>query len=397
MTLFPEQPAPKINYGYWQVDGKRFFEKIECLQYASKIKNYNVTYHCFDQEYSSFNWADDTYSVNLDELYKRRAQQIRDKYNYVMVAFSGGSDSRNILDTFLENNIHIDEIVSYYPIRVSDKLLSNFDINNKSAKNNIFEYYLACQPTLKEISAKYPNIKITIIDYTEPVLDIVANDQAEKLVKYGTTLGIYNAGERILSEMLKTYSEKYNNACCVYGIDKPSIRFDFRTDRMGFCISDFSHNKCRFVIDGYQPVIEPFYTTPDMPEIFFAQSQAIKRYLMPLIMKEPTVIPSMRELFRNTNHTDIKIIESHCDVIKSILYKNFNPTIYQTDKPRTQLLGQDSDAWFHETGLVDKKTIDYFVGQYKNWSHGIDERFITRDEYGYALAWKPYSTKTYWC
>ena len=97
-----------------------FFNKIECLQYASKIKNYKVSYHLFDSAYEALDWTAEPKS-SLDELYKLRAWQIRDKYKYVVLAFSGGADSSNVLDTFIENNIPLDEIVTYYPIKAIEK------------------------------------------------------------------------------------------------------------------------------------------------------------------------------------------------------------------------------------------------------------------------------------
>jgi hypothetical protein len=393
--LYANSISQQRNSGYWQVNGRCFFEKIKCLQYASKIKNYNITYHLFDNEFGSLDWASDQI-FNLDELYKRRAQQIRDKYKYVMVAFSGGADSRNLLNTFLENNIPIEEIVSYYPIQASAKLMNKFDATDKSANNAIFEYYLACQPTLQEISKKYPNIKITIIDYTEYSIDIINSDQPEKLIKYGTTLGIYNAGERMLSNMLKNYSEKYNSACCVYGIDKPNIVYDIVNKRLGFNQSDFAHNKCKFEIDGYYPNIEPFYSTPNMPEIMLAQAKAINRTLLPMLTAE-VIPPALQEIIRITPNPNILKLDEHTDIIKSILYKNYNPLIYQTDKPIMTFAGQESDHWFVKSGLVDSKAVDYFQGQHKDWLHGVDDALIVRDDKGMPLRFKSYLSKVHWC
>ena len=50
--------------------------------------------------------------VPLSEYYRRRAQQIRDKYDYVVLLYSGGPDSNNILHAFVHNGIKIDEIVN---------------------------------------------------------------------------------------------------------------------------------------------------------------------------------------------------------------------------------------------------------------------------------------------
>jgi len=50
-------------------------------------------------------------SESLDFLYALRARQLREKYDYLVLYFSGGADSTNILKTFIDNNIFLDEIV----------------------------------------------------------------------------------------------------------------------------------------------------------------------------------------------------------------------------------------------------------------------------------------------
>ena len=52
-------------------------------------------------------------SCSLQEMYRQRAQQIRNTYDYVVLYFSGGSDSITAFNAFVKNNIHIDEVVVY--------------------------------------------------------------------------------------------------------------------------------------------------------------------------------------------------------------------------------------------------------------------------------------------
>ena len=49
---------------------------------------------------------------SLKELCKQHAQYIRDSYDYVILYFSGGSDSTTVLNSFLDNDIKIDEIIT---------------------------------------------------------------------------------------------------------------------------------------------------------------------------------------------------------------------------------------------------------------------------------------------
>ena len=52
-----------------------------------------------DALYGSVNWKTEP-SFSLKELYKLRAQEIRDTYQKVVVCLSGGIDSRNVLESF---------------------------------------------------------------------------------------------------------------------------------------------------------------------------------------------------------------------------------------------------------------------------------------------------------
>jgi len=50
---------------------------------------------------------------SLSNLYRKRAQQIRDSYDYIVLYFSGGSDSITMLNAFMKNDIEVDEVVVY--------------------------------------------------------------------------------------------------------------------------------------------------------------------------------------------------------------------------------------------------------------------------------------------
>jgi hypothetical protein len=106
--------------------------------------------------FSQFDWKTEP-SESLQQLYKERAQQIRDDYEYVILCYSGGNDSTNILETFYYNNIHIDEIVVVGAI--SQDKTQNTDDNHNA------DIYFNALPTLN--SMNLPNTKITVIDYTK--------------------------------------------------------------------------------------------------------------------------------------------------------------------------------------------------------------------------------------
>jgi hypothetical protein len=106
-------PFEKTINGYYRV-GKKFFYK----KYGAAIESDNTMQPIsWDFHRSAFECVINNPNINLNllDLYKERAQQLRDSYDYLILAYSGGSDSDNMLKTFLYNNIKIDEIWSDFP------------------------------------------------------------------------------------------------------------------------------------------------------------------------------------------------------------------------------------------------------------------------------------------
>jgi hypothetical protein len=109
-----------------------------------------------DSLYGSVDWKTEP-SFSLKELYKLRAQEIRDSYERVILCLSGGIDSRNVLESFYYNNIQIDEIISVGAFS-QDKYFGSDENNNR-------EIYVNVKQLLNELDL--PNTKISFLDYTE--------------------------------------------------------------------------------------------------------------------------------------------------------------------------------------------------------------------------------------
>ena len=96
--------------GYYKVGNKTFAGKLEAVLEAQATKQ-NVEWNFFDDVFEKINWFEEP-TMTIDQLYKIRAQQIREKYDYVVVFASGGADSTNVVKSFINNGIKIDEIIS---------------------------------------------------------------------------------------------------------------------------------------------------------------------------------------------------------------------------------------------------------------------------------------------
>lgn len=366
--------AEKISYktgrGYWEINGKYFFNKAECLKYATENKIFNsIKYNFFDSVYKSLDWTKEP-TETLNELYLKRALQLRDKYDYLILCFSGGSDSTNILNTFLKNNIRLDEIYTVYPVSVIEKLLPQFDKNDNNEYNLIFEYVEAALPKLKEVSVTHPNIKITIDDSSTRSIQFVESTSVDKLFFSGYMTSPTLSGQYMLAERLRSLADK-KKVAAICGLDKPRIIYDFNVKRFGAIFHDFNNFWGNVNINGFEAITECFYLTPDMPTITQKQSFQIKRKLLELANINGVASLLSLGFVKNSS----LIFDAHDEFFKRALYEDWNSSVWQAKKTTSFFYMRQSN-WFHRTNLTDSRIKDYYDGQVKELLHGISSSLI---------------------
>ena len=101
---------PHKELGYYTCDNKIFTSKIHACIHATSVKK-PLEWHFNDDTFDNFPWNVEPVE-SLDELYFRRARELREQYDYICLAFSGGGDSNNILEAFLRQGLFIDEVVT---------------------------------------------------------------------------------------------------------------------------------------------------------------------------------------------------------------------------------------------------------------------------------------------
>ena len=99
--------------GYYTVGQEKIHHKPIALMRATETNQF-PEWHFNRTQLDAQVW-DVEPSASLQELYRIRAQQIRDKYDYIRLEFSGGADSTVVLYSFLNNGIFVDEIVTRWP------------------------------------------------------------------------------------------------------------------------------------------------------------------------------------------------------------------------------------------------------------------------------------------
>jgi hypothetical protein len=311
--------------GYWEVNSKKFISKFEALKYATEI-NQSVKYIFFDKVWDSFDRTN-LGKVKLNYLYRCRAQQLRDEYDYLILYFSGGADSYNVLRSFIDNNIKIDEVCVRWPMITIDKKLYNPNNIDTSAFNYLSEWDYAIKPVLDHLAQKHPEIKITIVDWSSSYTPEI---YTEELIK---KTGVWNDVEM---PMLLSYStsenyflDKGKKVASVYGIDKPLIGIKDNKWYMAFADSSTGMG-----IPHYNDLnnVEYFYWTPSMPELAFEQAHVVCSFLE---KNEHLIKFFFSESWKSWNSDKQSFIESRSaqnEIIKNLMYDNWTK-VFQSDKP----------------------------------------------------------------
>lgn len=362
--------------GYWGVNGLYFFNKAECLRYASMIKDTNVKYYFYDSVYRSLNWSIEP-KENLKELYKRRAQYLRDKYDYLILSFSGGSDSTNILKTFIDNGIKLDEIYCEYPIEYVEKHINTFNHDRNNPDHIMFEWETAAKPTLIKLSKTNPEIKITAISGAKDSQSILENCEIHKHDRSGL---VFNASSR-WTRLYETVRDrtKYGSVGCISGVDKPRIAYNPTSGKFFSLYSDTNNliyfPKLSFDQTGYDLYFDHFYLSYEFPEINQKQCFIFKHKILELIHSEN--IELYKSLVMKVTDDGTHVYDTHQDFFKTLLYDFWDNTLYQAIKS-DNFFYPPAMKWYHDEIANDKRSNDFLDKQILEILHGIDDRFISK-------------------
>ena len=361
--MYGIEQNPKL--GYYKAGDKIFYSKPEAHIYATET-NQKVSWQFNDVAFGKFDWTVEPES-SLPEIYKRRAQQLRDTYDWIRVEASGGADSTTAIYSFLLNGIHLDEVVFRYP-KQADKGVTDDPFNTKP-ENTLSEFQFAAKPLLEWVKTHAPNTTVTIQDYSENLL--TENYMKDESWVF-TTRDWFQPGHGIKHNNFGTTDHKEladsgKKICALYGVDKPKIAIIDNSWYLYFLDTYANHSNP--VVGDYTNITsELFYWTPDMPELCAKQAHVIRRWFD---------MPQNQHLKHIVHHANNNADQrtTYENLIKALIYPDYDPATWQTAKP-TSSFYNEMDHWFHvnlagtqlysawESGLqflVDKIDKKYFV------------------------------------
>lgn len=321
--------------GYWLVNEKKFINKHQALVYASDTRS-NVSFHFHDDTWANFDRAL-LGKFSLDELYKQRALQLREKYDYLILYFSGGADSYNILRTFVDNGIKLDEVcVKWCSItQNANTTVYTPNTNETSAYNYLSEWDYAIQPVLKNLASSNPEIKIEIVDWSKDI----NNTDFEKVFSIVNhwhdievpSLAVWSPSEqRLVEKGIKVGS--------IYGVDKPVTYFEDGNAYMAFNDSAVSMGTPN-PINIYGT--EYFYWSRDLPILPFEMAYKSIQW----ILSSPEIYNKCaydKERRYNKDHLKIAFQMQQTE-LRYVLYTNWSNR-FQAFKP-TKVDRSDKQFW----------------------------------------------------
>lgn len=342
--------------GFYSVDNLEFDSKIRACLFASQHDK-KVSWNFNNEQFGMFDWTVEP-NETLDQLYDKRAREIREKYDYVLLSYSGGSDSHNMLMSFLRQNLLVDEIV----VNCMNKANKNFivlDKNIKASWNTGAEHFLQTMPRLKELESRLTKTKITVVD--------LSNYLFEAFLDYGDESWVMDRREGLnplnvtrynyaYFKDLRTKFDKNYKIALVVGIEKPKtfiknniFKIQF-TDRSANIVPIDDHLK-----DYSNSSMEFFYWSPDSTKMLCKQAHTIKRWL--------ESNPEKMYLWEADSITPSRWRLVHEKVLRNLIYSTWNESWFQTDKSISDW-NSEFDQWFYR-GYSDTTT-------YKIWKSGID-------------------------
>ena len=350
--------------GYYRVGDKFYNYKINALLEASRTKQ-DVTWDFNHRTYSE-QTSRPRLNVPLSLLYRERAQQLRDQYDYLIIAFSGGADSDTVLKTFLENNIKIDEVWVDWQLAAIEK--SGYKLNlSKDASNMPSEWFLVIKPELDKLRTSHPEIKIRLTDSITDVYTPLDDKNDRRISNLLGTVG-GDCRRSNLDHYVRSISDD-KTVAVVLGIDK--VMPYSNEKEYGILFSD---SCTAWKSSGFEQgdcILEYFYWSPEFPEIVIEQGHLLWDHL--LANPEFTKI-RMAAWVNGVDWVDRdKIFDN---VIKAICYPKWDFSKHQVNKGKFHAGTSYSylRKWKNE-GLNQGN--ESFLSSYFNL---IDDRFVDHQD-----------------
>ena len=372
---------PGDRYGFYQIGSINTYSRYQLIDIHHRLpQSWKWIYN--DDFFGLFDWSKEP-KKTLEQLYRERAAQLRQDNDYLILFYSGGYDSSNMLHAFLDNNIHFDELCVFY---------SRYDrISSQHNELSNFTWQ-----KIKYLTDLYPWIKVRRVDYADYFLkwDTLVKDagySSNLMDAFGISLPINPLINDLMFKFIDDYQallKKGKKVSWVWGVDKPCLRyldnkwiFNFLDHMIQWNISPMRQT----LDDGTIGNIEFFYWSPEAEcaNIIIKQCHLLKKQYDAQAQLDFSKIPGAKKFKDNFGYEIDKMNENF---VKTIYPRDFKFKEKFFTLKNTHLRG-DRDNWFFESNhdkaklhfdlfnSLKSKTYDHYKSWYKD-KNSIDSGFI---------------------
>jgi hypothetical protein len=362
------RPAGHLNkHGYFSVGNQNLYSKLDAIR-LSVATGEPVQWHYNDEVFSKLDWTVEP-EKDIRTMYRERAQAIRDKFDYVVVMFSGGSDSTTVLDSFINNNIPVDEVFMHQWIKYQPEGVDSY-------MNAEITY--SALPYLKRKLPTAWNTNVRLHDPSDYALACL-NDANFRERSYREVNNIHNLQwisihhnlHRRFPEYLKLIDQG-KRIVFVWGEAKPHINYDLEKNKHYFYFEDhYAHApqpRDQELNDPYCQH-EQFYDDPLHPEIKVKQAHLVLNVLKQITHRSDIF------LCRDSLDRHYRVVGSETyhngqyyaldrNAFNSTIYPDWNFLTYHQDKRPGRLI-HPAHAWIEKIDPVAaRKWIAGYINTY---------------------------------
>ena len=321
------------KHGVYEVGDYKTYSKLEAIELQRRMGS-DVRWNFNDEAFGSVDWTKEP-DVDLWEMYKARARQIRESYDYVVLFFSGGSDSTNILKAWIEADCKIDEVANLW----------NYDATKNKQDYMNAEINHVAMPIIQNLKDRGYDFKYRLIDISQLCVDWIRHIDLDYNYFVNYHYSPNNPSKSLLREKIPDYVNLINSGkslCFVWGVEKPNIfyhhsgQYYFQFfDKFDGNISVYTQRK---IPEGWYD--ELFYWTPDMPELIVKQAHTVANFVKTCDLQE-FYSPKYSQFGFNTKINQYLTVESTARII----YPKWDPNTFSLGKSQSIVLS-DRDQWY---------------------------------------------------
>ena len=347
------------DIGWYDLQGNQYLNKWMC---EDENPYSHITFKLYDDVFDTLDWTkepEESYVL----LLKERALQLRDEYDYIRLYYSSGSDSETCLQTFMKNNIPIDEIVVVHQGTANnlDKLESDREITRRAI------------PNLKKYESQLPNTKISIFGTErDHFVKVFTHSDYREIAQVVHIKHMHypSIAYQIFPELQEIHN-KTTKVCNLSPNLKPKL---FLVD--GIFYSNYNDTEVASFLIGENNVF--FFTDPTFPKLHLKQLHLLKNYFK-------LNFPQVKEAFIHESSSYKYLIEdaTRVKIDRSVDFLKHDPNqkdtfssgvtilkvrealkeLYSLDRPLYDMFKNLSQNYLNKTLLVDAiKSKTYCLG-----------------------------------